>query len=181
MRVVVDRVQGQNDPVRAERIRARDEEALCVVVHRYLPQVLRAARAAGLSAEDAEDVTHDTFVTFIESAARFEGRSHVRTWVFGILYRKISAARRALRRKREREVDQLGVSFENRFDEAGRWKRPPREAEIPVDTAQIRAGIESCLGGVPTRQRMAFVLREVEELETAEICKILEVTRTKGP
>ncbi len=31
---------------------------------------------------------------------------------------------------------------------------------------------------VPLQQRMAFVLREVEDLSTVEICKILDVTRT---
>ncbi len=44
--------------------------------------------------------------------------------------------------------------------------------------AEVRQGIESCLDGVPTKQRMAFVLREIEGLDTEETCKILEVTRT---
>jgi hypothetical protein len=39
-------------------------------------------------------VTQDTFATFLETASRFDGRSHVRTWLFGILYKKISEARR---------------------------------------------------------------------------------------
>ena len=59
-----------------------------------LPQIVRAARGAGFAPQLAEDVAQDTFVTFIETAPRFEGRSHVRTWLFGILYKKIAAARR---------------------------------------------------------------------------------------
>ncbi len=74
-----------------------DAAALEQVVHAYLPQLLRAARGAGLAPELAEDVAQDTFVTFIETAPRFEGRSHVRTWLFGILYKKIAAARRDAR------------------------------------------------------------------------------------
>ena len=42
----------------------------------------------------AEDFAQETLKTFIESAARFEGRSHVCTWLFGILYRKVAEARR---------------------------------------------------------------------------------------
>ncbi len=38
--------------------------------------------------------------------------------------------------------------------------------------------LEDCLQAVPTQQRMAFVLREVESFATDEICKILEVTPT---
>lgn len=76
------------------RIRTRDREAVEAVIRTYLPQVLRAARGAGLGVQEAEEVTQNTFTTFLEVAPRFEGRSHVRTWLFGILYRKISETRR---------------------------------------------------------------------------------------
>ncbi len=66
------------------RIRAGDREALETVMQAYLGQILRAARAAGLSPQRAEDVTQATFATFIQVASRFEGRSHVRTFLFGI-------------------------------------------------------------------------------------------------
>ena len=72
-------------PDLAERIRARDPEALQVVIETYLPQILCAARGAGLKPREAEEVAQNTFTTFVESAERFEGRSHVRTWIFGIL------------------------------------------------------------------------------------------------
>ena len=78
----------------AERVRAREPEVLREVVRLYLPQVLRAARAAGFDSHRAEDVVQSTFATFMETAGRFEGRSQVRTWLFGILYRKIAEARR---------------------------------------------------------------------------------------
>ncbi len=42
----------------------------------------------------------------------------------------------------------------------------------------MRQGIHGCLDRVPTNQRMAFVLREIEGMDAQEICNILEVTRT---
>ena len=95
------RATGVDDPGFAAQIRERDAQALEEVVRRYLPQILRAASGAGFAPQLAEDVAQDTFVTFIETAPRFEGRSHVRTWLFGILYKKIAAARRNLRRDNE--------------------------------------------------------------------------------
>ena len=170
------RASGVDDPGFAARIRERDAQALEEVVHAYLPQVLRAARGAGLPPQLAEDVAQDTFVTFIESAPRFEGRSHVRTWLFGILYKKVAGARRGLRR--DEEMDDIDDVFEQRFDSAGSWTRPPRPVDAKVYEAEVRQGIDDCLDQVPTQQRMAFVLREVEGMDTQEICKILEVTRT---
>ncbi len=170
------RATGVDDPGFAARIRERDAQALEEVVRRYLPQVLRAARGAGLPPQLAEDVAQDTFVTFIETAPRFEGRSHVRTWLFGILYKKIAAARRGLRR--DEEMDDIEEVFEQRFDDAGSWTRPPRPVDAEVYDAEVRQGIDGCLDRVPTNQRMAFVLREIEGMDTREICKVLEVTRT---
>ncbi len=159
----------------AALVRASDPETMRAVVEAYLPPILRTAQASGLSSSEAEDVTQETFATFIETASRFEGRSHVRTWLFGILYKKISEARR--RTKRNRQMDSLDDVFESRFDENGRWLRPPSpDAELLA--GEIQGAIGECLEEVPDQQRMAFTLREVEGLATPEICKILDVTRT---
>jgi RNA polymerase sigma-70 factor (ECF subfamily) len=163
-------------PDLAARIRERDPKAIQEVVQAYLPQILRAARGAGLDAQLAEDVTQSTFGTFIVSAPRFEGRSRVRTWLFGILYRKIAEARR--KAQRDHHMEDIDDGFEEQFDSAGAWTRPPRPVDAGVYAAEVRREIEECLSAVPTNQRMAFVLREVQELDTEEICKILEVTRT---
>jgi RNA polymerase sigma-70 factor (ECF subfamily) len=112
----------------AERVRRKDPEALREVVRRYLPQLSRAARAAGFDRHRAEDVVQSTFTTFIETAHKFEGRSQVRTWLFGILYRKIAEARRDSRR--HDDMDDIDQVFEARFNTDGSWLRPPR----PVDS-----------------------------------------------
>ena len=159
-----------------QRLRDRDRDAVARVVHEFLPQILRAARGAGLDETAADDVTQQTFLTFIETLPRFEGRSHVRTWLFGILYHKLREARRAFQRD-ERHDDIEGV-LEHRFDERGMWQTPPRQAEDDLWDQQIRRHLEECLETVPERHRLAFVLKEVEGLATSEICHVLELTVT---
>ncbi len=105
------------DPDLAAQVRAGNCTAIQTVVETYLAQILRAARGAGLDLQQAEDVTQATFTTFIEAAPRFEGRSSVRTWLFGILYKKIAEARRAL--QRDRQMDEIDEAFEGRFDASG--------------------------------------------------------------
>ncbi len=167
---------GLDDPGLPARIRNRDPEALRSVVEAYLGQVLRAARGAGLDLQEAEEVVQATFTTFLETAQRFEGRSAVRTWLFGILYRKISEARRG--RVSAQRVDDIDDVMESRFRANGSWARPPRPADADTWHREIRGAIDECLGNAPPAQRMAFVLREVEELTTEEICNILQITPT---
>ena len=160
----------------AARVRAGDRDALQTVVETYLGQILRAARGAGLDPQRAEEATQATFATFIEKAEQFEGRSHVRTWLFGILYKKIAEARREL--QREIQMDDIEDVVERRFNPAGNWVRPPQPADTQSYRSEVSKFIEDCLEVVPTKQRMAFILREVEGLGTDEICKIQGVTRT---
>ncbi len=158
------------------RIRAGDRSAIQTVVETYLGQILRAARSAGLDASRAEDVTQATFTTFIEAAPRFEGRSSVRTWLFGILYNKIAEARRA--RDRDRQLDDIDEVFERRFDATGKWSTPPLPVDADLQNKEVRRKIFACLDAAPPRQSLAFVLREVEDFSTDEICKILGLTST---
>jgi RNA polymerase sigma-70 factor (ECF subfamily) len=158
------------------RIRAGDREAIADVVKTYLPQILRAARSSGLGQQRADEVTQETFKTFVESAHRFEGRSHVRTWLFGILYRKIAEERRDLARAQRN--DPIDETFDDRFDAKGRWRDAPRRPDVELESKETLRQIEECLEQAPVRQRMAFLLREVEGLSTTEICKIVGVTVT---
>ena len=157
-----------------ERIRSGDRAAIAAVVETHLSHILNAARAAGLDSHRAEDVTQSTFATFVEKAPTFEGRSRVRTWLFGILYRKIAEARRAL--GREGLSDDIDHVMEKRFHPDGTWSNPPQS--MTVYSRELGKLIEACLDTLSTAQRMAFVFREKEEMATEEICKILDVSLT---
>ena len=172
----VSRAFSFGDPRFAEQIRAGKPRALRSVVDAYLPQILRTARASGLGPQGAEEVTQATFLTFIARAEQFEGRAHVRTWLFGILFKKIAEARRDL--DKDLRTESIESLVEQRFDSKGRWARPPRPVDMQLYHKEVGQLLEKCLDGLPTQQRMAFVLREVEGLESEEICKILEITRT---
>jgi RNA polymerase sigma-70 factor (ECF subfamily) len=144
------------------------------VVREHLPSLLRAARAAGLDRDAADEAVQDAFLVFIRRASEFDGRARVGTWLFGILLRKVAEARRTLARQAAREdIDEV---VEARFDPGGRWVRPPRAPDQDLARGDIRRCLVQCLEEVPERQRLAFVLREIEELTVAEICNVLEVT-----
>ena len=164
------------DPNLAAQVRAGDRTAIQTVVETYLAQILRAARGAGLDPQQAEDVTQATFMTFVEVAPHFEGRSTVRTWLFGILYKKIAEARR--KRQRDRQMDAIDEAIERRFDASGHWSTPPQPVDTNLHHKEVKTEIFACLDAAPPRQTLAFVLREVEELSTEDICHVLGITRT---
>jgi RNA polymerase sigma-70 factor (ECF subfamily) len=166
----------QADAALTERLRRRDPETLAATVREHARPLYRAARGMGFRQGEAEDLVQDVFATFLETLARFEGRSQMRTWLFGILHRKVLERRRE--QYREEKNDPVDEVFESRFDSQGKWARPPADLERLMESKELGEAIRHCLDGLPAAQREAFVLREVEEFETPEICKILGITVT---
>jgi RNA polymerase sigma-70 factor (ECF subfamily) len=67
----------------------------------YAPFAWRFLRRLGVPAADVDDACQEVFVTVHRKLPEFQGRSSMRTWVFGICVRVAAAHRRRLRRRRE--------------------------------------------------------------------------------
>ena len=159
---------------RTSGIQRRDAATIEAVVHECVPGLLRAAQAAGLALDRAEDVVQASMLIFLRRAHEFDGRARVSTWIHGILLRKIQEERRIIRRDDEREdIDDV---MEARFDHEGSWARPPRGPGDDLARSEVQRLLRACLEEVPDRQRLAFTLREVEGFESDEICNILDIS-----
>lgn len=157
-------------------LKERDPDALKRIVQENSRPLYRAARAMSFSHEESEDLVQDVLTTFLETLDRFEGRSRLRTWLFGILHNKVHERRR--QHYRDLQNDPIDEVFESRFDARGEWIRPPKGPDQAVTLKEIAAALDRCLEGLPAAQKEVFVLREMEGFETPEICKILGVTAT---
>jgi len=158
------------------RLKSKDQKLITDIVERYTQDLYRAARGAGFHDPDASEIVQETFLTFVEKLDRFEGRSHVRTWLFGILFNKIYEARRHLSKKRrEDDIDEV---METRFDFKGHWQKPPKDPEAFLRSSETMKTIQTCMDELPDQHRHAFHLKEVMGFSTEEICKILSVTTT---
>ena len=158
------------------RLRRRDADTLRRVVEEMARPLYRAARGMGFGQPDAEDLVQDVFATFMTTLDRFEGRSRVSTWIFGILHRKAQERRREL--ARDETQDPIDEIFESQFDQAGNWSTPPVDLERLMASSELGGAISGCLEHLPTALREVFVLREMQDLDTNEICKILGRTVT---
>lgn len=158
------------------RLRQRDAATLRRVVEDLARPLYRAARGMGFGQADAEDLVQDVFATFMTTLDRFEGRSRVSTWIFGILHRKAQERRREL--ARDDAQDPIDESFESQFDQAGSWRTPPVDLERLIASSELGDAIQGCVEQLPLPLREVFVLREMQDLTTNEICKILGRTVT---
>lgn len=153
-----------------------DTAAIEDLVRQYSGPLFAASLAMGFSEADAEDLVQDTFVSFLGATGRFEGRSTVKTYLFGILYNKASAVWRL--RRRETPFDEAEPDIEWRFDARGMWARPPQGPEDAALSGEVAAWIKRCSENLTLPQRSAFFMREVEGEKTESLCNILGVSPT---
>jgi RNA polymerase sigma-70 factor, ECF subfamily len=165
-----------SDPEFLDRLRRRDPAAWEAIADAYLPQLLRAGRGMGFAPDKAEDLAQTVFVTLMENIDRFEGRSHIRTFLFGIFYNKVSEHLRD--KQKAEENDPIDEVMESRFDLSGKWRQAPADIELGVFGREVREMVQKCLEQVPQAQRIAFYLREVEEMKSEEICKKMAISVT---
>lgn len=113
---------------------------------------------------------------FPRSSDSLEGRSNIRTFLFGILYNKSLERRRADRRISPTE--DIDIIMEKHFDEHGCWANPPIDPERFLQTSETMSIIKECLDALPLSQRMAFCLREIDDHRSTDICNIMGITTT---
>ena len=157
------------DPEFLRRIKQRDADALREIAEANTRPLYRAARGMGCDGPEAEDLVQDVFVTFLGGIERFEGRSQLSTWLFGILHHKVQERRRI----NARSDDQIDETFEAQFDARGHWISVPIDPIGSLHSQQARAALDDCVSRLPAAQRAAFHLRTVEELSAIEAGNVL--------
>jgi RNA polymerase sigma-70 factor (ECF subfamily) len=181
-----------DDAELVRRLRERDETAFAVILDAWSPGMLRLARTFVSTAASAEEVLQDTWLAVIIGVRSFEGRSSLRTWVYRIL---VNTAKRCGERE-SRTVpwssvadgwDETAVPTVDptRFQSAeeefpGHWRDWPRQwppsPERQAIATELRSVLDSAVDGLPARQRIVVLLRDVQGYPSDEVCAILDIT-----
>jgi RNA polymerase sigma-70 factor (TIGR02943 family) len=131
--------------------------------------------------ELAEDLVQEALLAALRGRDQFTGASAERTWLVGILKRKIVDHLR--RQHREQPASNLADDgwIDELFDKTGHWKKGPAKWVNPsaaFENAEFWQTFSQCLDQLPRPQADAFSLREMDELSSAEVCKVLDISAT---
>jgi RNA polymerase sigma-70 factor (ECF subfamily) len=174
-------------------LRAGDEAAFSALVTEHHAAFLRVARAWLKDTALAEEAVQKAWLTALESLSKFEGRSSLRTWLYGI----VTNVARAQARGRWRELplsalaeQEAGVPeaavppelFQDPNDRwAGHWRDMP-SVFVPPDSAleraELRAELDEAIAKLPPIQQQILILCDVQGLTGEEACNILGVSGT---
>jgi RNA polymerase sigma-70 factor (TIGR02943 family) len=137
----------------------------------------------------AEDLVQETFLAALKARHNFAGQSSEQTWLVGILKKKIVDHFRRVSREIDFEkIDDLPSEWDADYELSGRmagwWKADRRPADWnvddrdPVERKEFWDFLQQCLDSLHPRTAIMFVLREMEEMNSKEVCNILRLTPT---
>ena len=135
----------------------------------------------------AEDMVQETLLSAIQSLKSYGGKSTERTWLTGILKHKIIDHYRKNSNQvqfTDEDTDLSGV--ERMFERPDAWDGHWVIAMRPVDPEQspeqvLERGefwdvMNGCLSAMPDRVANVFTLREMDGLDSDEICELLSLS-----
>jgi RNA polymerase sigma-70 factor, ECF subfamily len=150
-----------DDRALAERASRGDRQALEQLLHRHADRVHALCRRIVGHPEDALDATQEAMIAIARGITRFDGRSAFTTWLYRVT---TNAALDELRRVRRRpRPDDALVAADTTVD-------PSVE-----DRVDARIDVDAALRTLPEDFRVAVVLRDLCDLDYAEIAEVLDV------
>lgn len=152
-----------------ERVLAGDTGLYELLMRRYNQRVYRAVRAVLRDDAEAEDVMQEAYVRAYQYLARFEQRASFCTWVTRIAVNE-SLARLEKRKRFTSDVNEEGASVTDNLEAKS---ENPEEAAATVET---RALLEEAILALPYPYRIIVMLRDVEEMNTADAAQVLELS-----
>jgi RNA polymerase sigma-70 factor, ECF subfamily len=151
---------GIEDQALARAAANGDRRALEVLLDRHVDRVHALCRRVLANPEDALDATQDALIAIARGIGSFDGRSAFTTWLYRVA---TNAALDELRRRSRRPmpVEEL--------------PEPASTSSGLEDRVGARLDVDAALAQLPDEFRVAVVLRDLCDLDYAEIATVLDV------
>ena len=166
-------VEGEIPEITALVVRAQegDADAFAGLMRTYERRIIALGRQMGLSREDAQDACQDAFVKVFRYIGRFRSGHSFYKWLYRIAIHAVYDHARRGRRPGTISLDEAGEGIATQLKDAAVPLAERVEAEELA--GKLLAGLDS----LSRRERIVFVLRDLQEMETEEIGSILGLSQ----
>lgn len=142
---------------REETCEARDHDELLALLYRQM-------RALAGPRQDLDDLVQAAAERAIKALTRFEGRSSLSTFTYGIVYRTLLDHQRWYRRFQRRFIQELPDEPED--------PSFPRSSETDLRELERARRLYVALDRLPKEKRATLILHDLEGLSVGEVATI---------
>ena len=143
-----------------------DREMFEVIVRRYNPQLYRVGMAYLRNHAQAEDAMQNAYLKAFLQLSRFAGGAAFSTWLTRIMINECLMLIRS--QKRHAPEAEAGLAAERESDD--------RPALDVLNAKETKALLEQSIGSLPQNHRAVYVLREIQQMSTAEAAACLGIS-----
>jgi RNA polymerase sigma-70 factor, ECF subfamily len=169
------RLESWTDQEVVDRVRAGDTALYEIIMRRYNQRLYRVTYAILRDDAEAEDVIQDAYVRAYQHLDQFAGYAPFSTWLTRIAVHE--ALRRLQLRKRSQQFEEVEHDEES-FMSVSETTVPETspDPEQRASNAELGQLLEQAVLDLPEQYRTVIMLRDVEELSTAETAAALDLT-----
>jgi RNA polymerase sigma-70 factor, ECF subfamily len=162
--------EGWTDQDVVDRVKAGDTALYEVLMRRYNQRLYRITLAILRNDAEAEDVMQDAYVRAYQHLDQFGGHATFSAWLTRIAVNEALARLRL--RKRNPQLDDSDPDGETTMNMVETAPNPEQSAT----RAELGRLLEEALLDLPEQYRTVVMLRDIEELSTAETAAALDLT-----
>jgi len=155
---------------------AGDLDAYDKIVELYQKRIYALSFNLMRNQMDAQDVAQEVLLTLFKKIHTFQGKSAFSSWVYRITLNSSYMKLRSKKKEPKISIDELLPSFNSTGFQQEKIQDWSENTESLLFTNETREIINKAVGLLPEKEKVVFLLRDVEGLSTEKVSEVLDLT-----
>ncbi|MEE2986903.1 MAG: sigma-70 family RNA polymerase sigma factor [Nitrospinota bacterium] len=151
-------------------------EAFDKIVKLYQKKIYALSFNLTRNAMDAQDVTQEVLLTLFRKINTFQGKSAFSSWVYRITLNASYMKLRSKKKDQSISLDDLLPTYNGAGFQQEKIQDWSENTESLLFTNETKSVIQKATDQLPEKEKVVFLLRDVEGLSTEKVSEILELT-----
>ncbi len=152
-----------------QQVKLGNHTAFKMLVESYQLYAYRLAFRILCDNEEAKDVVQDSFIKIWKKINSFDSKHKFTTWMYKIVTHTAIDRYRAITKSSKVNLEEVSFSFDTISD---------HNLLIDFENRQLGEMIKYLADNLPEKQRLVFVLRDLQGMDSIEVQEILDMSAT---
>ncbi len=171
-----DKEEREEDELLVREFQGGSRAAYEKIVERYQKKIYALSFNLCRNQMDAQDVTQEVLLTLFRKIDSFQGKSAFSSWVYRITLNATYMKLRSKKKEPNVSIDDLMPSLNGAGYQQEKLQDWSEDTESLLFTNETREVIQKAVDLLPEKEKVVFLLRDVEALSTEKVSEILELT-----
>ncbi len=171
-----DKLEREEDEILVREFKEGNLEAYDKIVERYQKKIYSLSFNLCRNQMDAQDVTQEVLLTLFRKIETFQGKSAFSSWVYRITLNATYMRLRSKKKEPNVSIDDLMPSLNGAGYQQEKIQDWSEDTESLLFDNETRETIQKAVDQLPEKEKVVFILRDVEGLSTEKVSGILDLT-----